>query len=128
MSTHSEHVVRINGVESGLMHHDLSAVFRSHDASSWSHDLRSGSPDAVMLPKADSVEHIAEVCVHVEEKKLNFSIDSTLLIQDPFLYFSTLLIQDPFLYFSTLPMQDPFPYFSTLPIQDPFLYFSTLPT
>ena len=68
------------------MHHDLSAVFRSHDASSWSHDLRSGSPDALMLPKADSVDHIAEVCVHVEEKKLQFSIDSTLFSSSKTLY------------------------------------------
>ena len=59
-SAHSEHVVRVNGVESGLMHLDLAAVFQqgSHDQS---HDHHGGSPDAIMLPKADSVEHIAEV-------------------------------------------------------------------
>ena len=49
-SAHSEHVVRLNGVESGLMHLDLAAVFH-----------HGGSPDAIMLPKANSVEHIAEV-------------------------------------------------------------------
>lgn len=54
LSAHSEHVVRINGVESGLMHLDLSSVFRSCD----SHMV---SPDAIMLPKVDSVDHIQEV-------------------------------------------------------------------
>ncbi len=52
-------------MESGLLHLDLAAVFRpgSHDQS---HDHHGGSPDAIMLPKADSVEHIAEVkYVHI---------------------------------------------------------------
>ena len=54
LSTHSEYVVRVNGVESGLMHLDLSGVFRSCD----DHMV---SPDSIMLPKVDSVEHIQEV-------------------------------------------------------------------
>ena len=59
-SAHSEHVVRVNGVESGLLNLDLSGVFRSCD-------FHGVSPDAIMLPKADTVEHIAEVmCVWVK--------------------------------------------------------------
>ena len=54
LSVHSEHVVRVNGVESGLLNLDLSGAFRSCD----SHGV---SPDAIMLPKTDTVDHIAEV-------------------------------------------------------------------
>ena len=50
----SEHVVRVNGVNSGLMNSDLREVFRSCD----SHVM---SPDAIMLPKVESAEHVAEV-------------------------------------------------------------------
>ena len=48
--------MRINGVGSGLMNLDLREVFRSCD----SHGV---SPDAIMLPKVESVEHVAEVRV-----------------------------------------------------------------
>ncbi|CAI8022751.1 Citramalyl-CoA lyase, mitochondrial [Geodia barretti] len=53
-SSLSEHVVRVNGVGSGLMNLDLREVFRSCD----SHGV---SPDAIMLPKVESVEHVAEL-------------------------------------------------------------------
>lgn len=53
-SRHSEHVVRVNGIDSGLLHFDLQAVFKSCD----NHGV---SPDAIMLPKVDTVEHIKEV-------------------------------------------------------------------
>lgn len=57
----AEHVVRINGFESGLLHDDLEAVFAgSHDV-----DSANGLPNAIMLPKCDSVEQLFEVCLCV---------------------------------------------------------------
>ena len=50
----SEHVVRVNSVDSGLLHSDLRAVFRSCEG----HMM---SPDAIMLPKVDTIEHLMEV-------------------------------------------------------------------
>jgi len=64
-SAHCEHIVRVNDVESGLLPLDLEAVFRSHDSTSWSHDLshepRGAFPDALLLPKVESVEHLEQV-------------------------------------------------------------------
>ena len=59
----SEHVVRVNGVESGLLNLDLAGVFqpKSRDSYSESHDVHTESPDAIMLPKVDCIEHITEV-------------------------------------------------------------------
>ena len=49
--------MRINGFESGLLHDDLEAVFAgSHDVGS-----TDGLPNAIMLPKCDSVEQLFEV-------------------------------------------------------------------
>ena len=63
VSADAEVVVRVNGVESGMLHQDLDALFGggSHDPSSPSRDYKSGSPDAIMLPKVESVEHLLEV-------------------------------------------------------------------
>ena len=47
--------MRINGFASGMVQDDLTAVF------SGSHDVKEGLPDAVMLPKCDSAEQLAEV-------------------------------------------------------------------
>lgn len=52
----SEHVVRVNSIDSGLVNLDLREVFKSCD----SHKV---SPDAVMLPKVETVEHVAEVTI-----------------------------------------------------------------
>ncbi|XP_064383467.1 citramalyl-CoA lyase, mitochondrial-like [Halichondria panicea] len=51
----AELVVRINGFESGLVDDDLDAVY------SGSHDSGGGLPDAIMLPKCDTPEHLAEL-------------------------------------------------------------------
>ena len=63
VSADAELVVRVNGVESGMLHQDLNALFGegSHDPSSLSHDYKGGSPDAIMLPKVENVEHLLEV-------------------------------------------------------------------
>ena len=64
VSANAEVVVRVNGVESGMLHQDLDALFShqgSHDPGSSSHDHKGGSPDAIMLPKVESVEHLLEV-------------------------------------------------------------------
>ena len=51
-------MVRINGFESGILHDDLEAVFCD---SSGKCDEVNGFPDAIMLPKCDSVEQLSEV-------------------------------------------------------------------
>lgn len=57
---HQELVVRVNGVDSGLMGLDLEAVLgRSHD--SRTEGGVSGIPDSIMLPKCDSTEHLRQV-------------------------------------------------------------------
>ena len=64
-SVHSEHVVRVNDTESGLLPLDLEAVFKSCDPASWSHDLshdpRGVMPDALLLPKVETTEQLQEV-------------------------------------------------------------------
>ena len=64
-SVHSEHVVRVNDAESGLLPLDLEAVFKSCDPASWSHDLshdpRGVMPDALLLPKVETTEQLQEV-------------------------------------------------------------------
>ena len=57
----SEHVVRINGFESGMLHSDLEAVFCDPSGQSEGDDEVNGFPDAIMLPKCDSVEQLSEV-------------------------------------------------------------------
>ena len=60
---HQELVVRVNGVDSGLMSLDLKAVLgQSHDSGSNVGACR--IPDSIMLPKCDSVEHLREVRLH----------------------------------------------------------------
>ena len=55
-----ELVVRINGIDSGLMSLDLEAVLgRSHDFSE--EGVAEGIPDSIMFPKCDSVEHLRQV-------------------------------------------------------------------
>ena len=50
----SELVVRVNGVDSGMMRSDIEAIFDgTRDPSS--------DPEALMLPKVESVEHLREV-------------------------------------------------------------------
>ena len=51
----SEYVIRVNGVESGLMSADLRAVFEAGPR----------EPDALMIPKCESIEHLQQVCVRV---------------------------------------------------------------
>ena len=49
-----ELVVRVNGIDSGMMRADLEAVLDgSHDPSC--------DPEALVLPKVESVEHLQEV-------------------------------------------------------------------
>ena len=50
----TEHVVRVNGVDSGLLKADLSAVFAGKPSPDQ-------LPDALMLPKVESVEHLQQV-------------------------------------------------------------------
>ena len=59
-SSASEHVVRINGFESGMLHSDLEAVF-CDPAGRSEKDAVNGFPHAIMLPKCDSVEQLSEV-------------------------------------------------------------------
>ena len=63
-SPHQELIIRINGIDSGLMELDLEAVFgnRSHDPSNEVNGL-SNIPDSIMLPKCDNVEHLRQVWV-----------------------------------------------------------------
>lgn len=59
---HQELVVRVNGVESGLMDLDLGAVLgRSHESTGEGEEVGGGVPDSIMLPKCDSVEHLRQV-------------------------------------------------------------------
>lgn len=56
----AEKVVRVNAVDSGMIQADLAAIFgKSHDQASESCDR--SKPDALMLPKVDSEEHLAEL-------------------------------------------------------------------
>lgn len=55
VGSRAEHVVRINGFESGMVGNDLAAVYTG------SCDSEDGLPDAIMLPKCDSAEQLAEV-------------------------------------------------------------------
>lgn len=59
-SSKSEHIVRINGFESGMLHDDLEAVFCDPSGMSERDELN-GFPHAIMLPKCDSVEQLLEV-------------------------------------------------------------------
>ena len=52
---HQELVVRVNGVESGMMGQDLEAVVGGYS------DVDGEIPDSIMLPKCDSVEHLRQV-------------------------------------------------------------------
>ena len=56
LSSRSEHAVRLNGVESGMLQADLGSVFGDRLTID-------DTPHALMLPKADSVEHLFEVGV-----------------------------------------------------------------
>ena len=49
-------MVRVNGVESGEISHDLKAVFMG--------GADDNKPDALMLPKCENVEHLEQVCYH----------------------------------------------------------------
>ncbi len=77
LSARGEHVIRINGVESGMLQEDLAAVFhrgsciptgKSHDLGIESHDA--AEPHALLLPKVDSVEHLLEVSQVVNRSNL----------------------------------------------------------
>lgn len=50
----TEHVVRVNGNDSGLLGADLKAVFGGNPPPN-------KLPDALMLPKVESVEHLQQV-------------------------------------------------------------------
>ena len=53
---HQELVVRINGVESGMMELDLEVVVGGFA------EVDGGElPDSILLPKCDSVEHLRQV-------------------------------------------------------------------
>ena len=50
----TEHAVRVNGVDSGLLSADLRAVFGGRPT-------LDKLPEALMLPKVDSVDHLQQV-------------------------------------------------------------------
>ena len=52
-------MVRVNGVESGMMELDLAAVVGGAS------DVPGEPPDALLLPKCDSVEHLRQVKRHI---------------------------------------------------------------
>ncbi len=52
---HQELVVRINGMESGMMQEDLEVVVGGYS------DVDGEVPDSILLPKCDSVEHLRQV-------------------------------------------------------------------
>ena len=54
-------MVRVNGVDSGMMAQDLAAVL---GGSGQEVGVPSSRPDAIMLPKCDSVEHLRQVCMY----------------------------------------------------------------
>ena len=56
----SEHVVRINGFDSGMLHDDLEAVFCDPTGRSETDEVNS-VPHAIMFPKCDGVEQLSEV-------------------------------------------------------------------
>ena len=58
----SELVVRVNGVESGMMVHDLDTVLSGSGQEGGG--VVNRRPDAIMLPKCDSVEHLQQVCFY----------------------------------------------------------------
>ena len=59
----SELMVRINGFNSGMLYDDLEAIFCDPTRGS-EKDGVNGFPNAIMLPKCDSVEQLSEVCTH----------------------------------------------------------------
>ena len=60
-SAGAEHMVRINGFESGMLHDDLEAVFCDTTGRDETEDQVNGFPHAIMMPKCDSVEQLMEV-------------------------------------------------------------------
>ena len=60
---HQELVVRVNGVDSGLLGSDLEAVLGRSRDSEEEGVVSSKIPDSIMLPKCDSVEHLRLVGV-----------------------------------------------------------------
>ena len=56
----AEHVVRINGFESGMLHDDLEAIFSDTTGRSETDQVK-GFPHAIMMPKCESVEQLMEV-------------------------------------------------------------------
>ena len=61
-SAWAEHMVRINGFESGMLHDDLEAVFcDTTGRRDETKDQVNGVPHAIMMPKCDSVEQLMEV-------------------------------------------------------------------
>lgn len=55
-------MVRVNGVESGLLGEDLEAVFGRSCGSS-KEGGANGIPDSIMLPKCDNIEHLRQVYI-----------------------------------------------------------------
>ncbi len=53
---HQEVVVRVNGVDSGMLQEDLSATLGNSGSG-----LQGSVPDSLMLPKCESVEHLRQV-------------------------------------------------------------------
>lgn len=58
----SELMVRINGFNSGMLHDDLKAIFCDPTRGSEKDEVN-GFPNAIMLPKCDSIEQLSEVCI-----------------------------------------------------------------